>query len=480
MEEKGKAHKGHESLHVAMFPWLAMGHLIPFFHLSKHLAQKGHKISFISTPRNLQRLPKIPQILSPLINLISVPFPHVPNLTPHAESSTGVSYSKQQLLRIAVDELQPTITSFLESSKLDWIICDFASHWLPSTAAELGVRCCFFGLFNAALHCLVGPPAVLVGGSDPRKTLEDYVRVPEWIPFESNVAFRSYEITRFLQLSSGYSSVMPDTVRMGTTIRDSEVVAVRSCIEFEPEWFDLLRELYQKPLVPVGFLPPFMEDDEDVSDVKWVGIKEWFDEQRFNSVVYVALGTEALLSQEEVNELALGLEKSGLSFFWVLSDPPESTQKAIDMLPNGFLQRVEGRGKVCTEWAPQVKILSHDSVGGFLTHCGWNTIIEGLALGRVLILLSMINDQGANATLLLEKGLGIEVARKEDGLFTSDAVAESRRIAMVDDPGSSLRASNKEAKKLFGDRETNQRCIDEFIQYLVEQKEKKKNSLRHH
>ncbi|KAF7850669.1 hypothetical protein BT93_L5139 [Corymbia citriodora subsp. variegata] len=448
-----------------------MGHLIPFFHLSKHLADKGHKISFISTPRNIQRLPRIPQNLSPLINLVSLPLPHIPNLTPHAESSTDVSFSKQMLLRMALDELQPTITRFLESSKFDWIICDFASHWLPNTAAALGVRCCFFGLFNAALHCLVGPPGVLIG-SDSRKKVEDFLRVPEWIPFETNVVFRSHEITKFIQLSSEYSSVTPDMVRMGATIRDSEVVAVRTCIEFEPEWFDLLRELYQKPVVPIGFLPPFVEDDEDVSDTRWVSIKEWLDKQRFNSVVYVAMGTEALLSQEEVNELALGLEKSRLSFFWVLRDPPESTQQAMDMLPNGFLRRVEGRGIVFTEWAPQVKILSHDSVGGFLTHCGWNSIIEGLAFGRVLILLPMINDQGANASLLQGKGLGIEVARKADGLFTSDAVAESLRFAMVNDLGSSLRASAKDVKKLFGDRETNQRCIDKFTEYLVEQKKK--------
>lgn len=207
-----------------------------------------------------------------------------------------------------------------------------------------------------------------------------------------------------------------------------------------------------------------MEDHEDVNDMTWVSIKEWLDKQRFNSVVYVAIGTEALLSREEANELALGLEKSRLSFFWVLRDPPESTQRAIDMLPNGFLGRVEGRGIVYTDWAPQVKILSHDSVGGFLTHCGWNSIIEGLAFGRVLMLFPMMNDQGPNARLLQGKGLGIEVARKEDdGMFSSDAVAKLLRSAMVDDLSSSLRAA-KEAKKLLGG---NRRCVDEFIHYLV-------------
>ncbi|KAI6687893.1 hypothetical protein NL676_024721 [Syzygium grande] len=178
MEEIGEAQHGHESLHIAMFPWLAMGHLIPFFQLSKHLAQRGHKISFISTPRNLQRLPKIPQNLSSLINLIPLPFPHIPNLPPHAECSADTSFSKQQLLKMAFDKLQPTVTCFLESSKPDWIIYDFASHWLPSTAAELGIHRCFFVLFNAAVLCLMGPPTILLGGLDPRKTMEDFFTRP--------------------------------------------------------------------------------------------------------------------------------------------------------------------------------------------------------------------------------------------------------------------------------------------------------------
>lgn len=165
------------------------------------------------------------------------------------------------------------------------------------------------------------------------------------------------------------------------------------------------------------------------------------------------------------------METTGLPFFWVLRDPPESALKALDMLPHGFLDRVEDRGIVYTEWAPQARILSHDSVGGFLTHCGCNSYIEGLAYGRVLILLPFINDQGLNARQLEGKKYGVEVWRDEkDGSFNCKSIEEAVMLAMVDESGESIRASAKEAKGIFGDLKKNDKYVDDFVTYLVQHK----------
>lgn len=459
-------------LHIVMFPWLAIGHLIPFHHLSKCLAQRGHKVSFISTPRNLERLPKTPFHLSHLIDLVSIPLPKVENLPDHAESSMDIPHHKAQFLKIAFDNLEYPLTNFLQNANPfpDWIIYDYASHWLPRIASQLKISSAYLSLFTAATMAFIGPPSIILsGGRD--SCPEDYTVVPNWIPFQSDVVYHPHELMKYSEGAAGNESGTPDEIRFGLAIDGSDVVLFRTCVEFEPEWFDLVCKLYNKPVISIGVLPPAPEDDELDSDRAWIKIKEWLDGQRMNSVIYVALGTEATLSQTELSELATGLEKCGLPFFWVLRTPPGSTRCYSEMLPTEFTERVGNRGVVSTEWVPQAKILSHPAIAGFLTHCGWNSVIEGLSCGRVLILFPVMNDQGLNARLLAGKKVGVEIGRDErDGSFTSDAVADSVKLAVLSQEGESLRANARKMKGLFGDRNRNGSCIDSFVSYLVKNK----------
>lgn len=195
MEEQGKL------LHIVMFPWLAIGHLKPFFQLSKYLARKGHKISFISSPRNLERAIKVPQHLSHLITLISIPLPAVEHLPAGAESSMDVPHVKQQLLKVALDLLHPNIRSFLQNAtpKPDWIVYDYASHWLPPLAHQLSISTAYFSLFTAAFMAFLGPPSAMMSEEHGRSAAEDYTVVPHWIPPPSNMAFRLHEMTRNME-----------------------------------------------------------------------------------------------------------------------------------------------------------------------------------------------------------------------------------------------------------------------------------------
>ncbi|XVE97952.1 hypothetical protein REPUB_Repub03eG0063200 [Reevesia pubescens] len=222
-----------------------------------------------------------------------------------------------------------------------------------------------------------------------------------------------------------------DFQRLGLIIQGSQFVIVRSCSEFEPDQIQLLSKLYQKPIVPVGLLPPSLPSNEDKRDENWEAMKKWLDSKQDKSVFYVALGSEVRLSQEHMHQLAYGIEKSNLPFIWVVRNRPlvEEQIGDQDIIPSGFEERVSDRGLVLRDWAPQLQILAHSSVGGFLTHCGWSSIIEALKFGRALILFSGgSSDQGLNARLLHRKKVGLEIERNEqDGSFTSDLVAQSLR-----------------------------------------------------
>ncbi|KAF9610469.1 hypothetical protein IFM89_022433 [Coptis chinensis] len=348
MYNKGK-------LHVVMLPWLAMGHIIPFLELSKCLAQKGLRISLVSTPRNIKRLPEIPQNISALINLVGLPLPSVDNLPEDAEATIDLPPNKVHYLKKAFDGLKNPFACFLEDSVPDWIIYDFSSYWLPPIATKLGVPCAFFSLFNAASVAFFGPPFKLMGNNE----------------------------------ESG------------------------GCLS---------EEVLQRPVIPVGLLPPSVQGRRDDEIGEWAEIKVWLDKQNKGSVVYIALGTEAALTQEEIDELALGLELSDVPFFWVLRKPL-SLEGDSYMLPVGFEDRTRNHGVVCMGGAPQVKILAHSSVG----------------------------EQGLNARKLHGDKIGLEIPRDEqDGSFTRYSVAESLRTVMVEDKGNSFRRKSKEMKEIFG------------------------------
>ncbi|WCJ24772.1 UDP-Glycosyltransferase superfamily protein [Euphorbia peplus] len=445
-------------LRLAVFPWLAMGHLIPFLRLSILLSQKGHSISFISTSKNLKKLPKIPKQHSSSISLIALRLP-CSGLPADAETTMDIPYTKQQLLKKAFDLLEPQVSDFLQSWKPDWVIYDYASHWLPCLTSKLGISSAFFSLFSAAVLSFIGPPALLMKG-DPRSAPEDFTVVPEWVPFESNIMYRLHEVSKYVEKTAEDITGPSDTVRFGYAIGKADLVIIRSSPKLEPEWFQLFEKLSGKPVIPIGFLPPPLvpEEEEDDEDEDWIAMKEWLDTKEAKSVVYVCLGTEAALMSEEVERLAIGLEKSNRAFFWALKNPPGSTQM------EEFKERVKDRGVVYSGgWVPQVKILSHESVGVFLTHCGWNSVVEGLSLHKVLIMFPVLNDQGLNARMLSFNKLGIEIPRNEfNGEFTSDSVAELLIKAQVSD---SLDLA-EDKRGLFGDTIRNNQSVDQVVRYL--------------
>ncbi|KAG4921462.1 hypothetical protein AAZX31_18G136000 [Glycine max] len=455
-----------EKLTIVMFPWLAFGHMIPNLELAKLIARKGHQVSFVSTPRNIQRLPKPSP--NTLINFVKLPLPKIQNLPENAEATTDIPYDVVEHLKVAYDALQEPLKRFLESSKPDWLFYDFVPFWAGSIASKLGIKSAFYSICTPPFSGFLGPPSSLMGKDSLRQKPEDFIVSPPWVPFPTTVAFRYFEIMRIVDsLSAENNTGVSDAYRYGASAENCDIVVIRGCTEFQPEWFQVLENIYRKPVLPIGQLPstdPVGGEDTDT----WRWVKDWLDKHARGSVVYVAFGSEAKPRQDEVTEIALGLEKSKLPFFWALRLQRGPWDPDVLRLPEGFEERTKALGVVCTTWAPQLKILGHMAVGGFLTHSGWTSVVEAILNEKPLVLLTFLSDQGINARVLEEKKMGYSVPRNErDGLFTSDSVAESLRLVMVEEEGRIYRERIKEMKDLFVNRERQNMYIDNLLRTLT-------------
>ncbi|XLT63380.1 hypothetical protein HN873_019904 [Arachis hypogaea] len=188
----------------------------------------------------------------------------------------------------------------------------------------------------------------------------------------------------------------------------------------------------------------------------------WLDKQPHSSVLYVSFGSGGTLSQSAINELALGLELSGQRFLWVLRAPSDSSSAAyldnqknedpLKFLPSGFLERTKEKGLVLPSWAPQVQILSHDSVGGFLSHCGWNSVLESVQVGVPIITWPLFAEQRMNAVLLVD---GLKVAVRpnvgEDGVVEKEEVSKVIKSLMEQEEGKAMRKRMEDLKAYAAD-----------------------------
>ncbi|XP_059657228.1 zeatin O-glucosyltransferase-like [Cornus florida] len=173
---------------------------------------------------------------------------------------------------------------------------------------------------------------------------------------------------------------------------------------------------------------------------------EWLDKQAPNSVIFVSFGTSTSLRDEQIKELALGLERSEQKFIWVLRDADKGdvfvgeTRRA--QLPKGFEERVEGKGMVVRDWAPQLQILGHKSTGGFMSHCGWNSCMESISMGVPIAAWPVHSDQPRNTMLitkLLKVGLVVKDWARRDELVSSSMVETAVKSLMVSKEGDDLR-----------------------------------------
>ncbi|KAK7256448.1 hypothetical protein RIF29_29898 [Crotalaria pallida] len=255
-------------------------------------------------------------------------------------------------------------------------------------------------------------------------------------------------------------------------------ILVNSFLELESDTLRSLKVQFGgKPTIyPVG---PIIQS-LSIGQENGLECLTWLDKQQPKSVIYVSFGSGGTLSQEQLDELAYGLELSNQKFLWVVRAPSSIASAAylgtriedpLQYLPQGFLERTRERGLVVPSWAPQVQVLAHSSTGGFLCHCGWNSVLESVVQGVPILAWPLFAEQSLNAAEITD---GLEVALRpkasKGGLVERNEIAKVVRDLMEGEQGTKIRdrmehLKNAAANALKEDG-SSIKAMSEFAAYL--------------
>ncbi|BAT79967.1 hypothetical protein LR48_Vigan213s002000 [Vigna angularis] len=221
--------------------------------------------------------------------------------------------------------------------------------------------------------------------------------------------------------------------------RETKGIVVNTLGELEPHALPSLHDDSLLPRVyPIGPVVDLAGSAGwDPNPVQYKRIMEWLDRQPAASVVLLCFGSMGSMKADQVEQIAIGLERAGVRFIWALREPPKAQLEdprdylnEVDVLPDGFLKRTAGIGLVCG-WVPQAKVLGHEAVGGFVSHCGWNSILESLWHGVVVATWPVYAEQHLNAfQMIRELGLAVEISvdyRVGGDLVRAEAVEKGVR-----------------------------------------------------
>ncbi|XP_010667699.1 anthocyanidin 3-O-glucosyltransferase 5 [Beta vulgaris subsp. vulgaris] len=437
--------------HATLLASPGLGHLIPMVELANRLTahHNFHVTIFVVTmepgPNKPNLLPNQPNTLKPLYDLVVLPYV---DSSAHMGPSDKIMTRLVIMMRGYVSSLRSELGSMEQNPTL--LVVDLFGTEFLTLADE----------FNMIKYVYIPSNAWFLAQTVCVPLLDKQVKHegPLIIPGCKRVEYDDILDPVFDPENKDYD----EYVRIALDIGTADGVLVNTWEDLEPTTLfsfknnKVLKEIFNKPVYPVGPLVRPVRPEclgEELS--------EWLNKQPKESVLYVSFGSGGTLSSQQTIELALGLEISQQRFIWVVRPPIEhdgagALFHAMDgqdhmisqYLPPGFMTRTRNLGKVIPMWAPQMEILAHPSVGGFLSHCGWNSTLESLVNGVPIIAWPLYAEQNMNAALMDEE-VGVAVRPKvlpTKVIVGREEIKKLINKIMVDDEGIKIRERVKEVQ----------------------------------
>ncbi|KAI5077592.1 hypothetical protein GOP47_0007416 [Adiantum capillus-veneris] len=463
----------HDELHVVMVPYPVQSHINPMMQFAKSLiAKPSVKVSFINIKHHHDRIQKaLSGTLSSAKSTSTngkLQFLCVDNGLPEDFDYTDLCSNFRQFhvaLNLSMGDPLKELLQNLQQRRPP-ISCVVFGSFCPqahTVSAELGLPSFFFWTQSASvLSMYYHAPLLEAKGFFPycqqaAIDLDQCIVEEHEMSHETDFRLVSYvpgvpplhpsSFPTLLHIDS-ISDPAFNLIREQLAILPScQGVIVNSFEELEKDAYRALQEELPIPVSFVGpLIPPAFLQDGDAKDTS-VGASflhekfeciEWLDCQKERSVLYVSFGSLFHPSAEDLVSIANGIKESKQPFLWVIR-PKSSLLDVAEILPKGFIDDTKQNGLIIP-WAPQVQVLSHPSIGAFLTHCGWNSTLESVSMGVPMIPRPFKSDQPTNSTYVCDVWkIGMALKRHDDDTIRSLDVEKMVKIVIQEEDGKEMR-----------------------------------------
>ncbi|XP_014518239.1 7-deoxyloganetin glucosyltransferase-like isoform X2 [Vigna radiata var. radiata] len=429
--------------HAVLVPVPLQGHINPLFKLAKLLHSRGFHITFVHTdynhkrylksrgPNALRGLPDfrfetIPDGLPPLNDDSDGDVSqHIPSLCDSIRNNFLQPF-RQLLAKLnhsATTGLNPPVTCLLSDCFMSFPI---------QVAQELSVPIILLSPVSADESYLTN------GYLDTTKV--------ECIPGLNN--FRMRDLPSYVKTADPNDFMLEYFIEVAGRVPTVSAIVFNTFDELERDAMNALSSMLPS-LCTIGPFPSFLDQIPN-NHLASLGSNlwnedpkclQWLQSQEPRSVVYVNFGSITVMSADQLLEFAWGLANSKKPFLWIIR--PDLVIGGSVILSSDFVNETRDRSLIAG-WCPQEQVLNHSSVGGFLTHCGWNSITESVCAGVPMLCWPFFADQPTNCRYVCnEWEIGIEI----DTNVKREEVEKLVNELMVGEKGKKMRKKTMYLKK---------------------------------
>ncbi|XP_010520269.1 PREDICTED: UDP-glycosyltransferase 76E1-like [Tarenaya hassleriana] len=453
MEEKAVRRR------VVLVPLPAQGHISPMMQLAKALHLKGFSITVAQIESN------------PLTVSDADDFPHfrfvtIPTSLPEPELKiVGLVEFLTKLNEICAVSFKECLSKLLQQQQGDddgipsCVIYDEYMYFSGAVSKELKIPSIVFSTTNAT--------AFICRSAQGRNNTNEFL-APLREPGGQDKLVPGFHPLRYKDLPTSAFAPLESLMKLYANAaqkRTASAVIINTASCLESSSLSRLEQDLQAPVYPVGPLHMAASAscsllEEDRSCI------EWLNKQKPSSVIYISLGSLALMEHKDMMEMAWGLANSNQPFLWVIRPGSISGSEWAESLPEEFSRIVSERGHI-VKWAPQKEVLSHSAVGCFWSHCGWNSTLESIGEGIPLICRPFSGDQKVNARYLDRIWrVGIQL----EGELERGGVEKALRRLMVNEEGAAMKERalclKEKLKASVKPGGTSHNALDELVSFI--------------